>query len=142
MGLALGRDYGEHRNLVALSAAAPIGAGFKAIVEVARGRGANVTEEEGGETVVVHERGTTVVSLKAAKELFSLGHAEFGVSTGLARLSAATRSGNGIVAGLEAAYPLSPQLAAKLEATRFFGIGRFDDVRANVMQAGIVYSFR
>lgn len=140
-GVALGRDYGEKRDIAAISVGAPLGAGFKAVLEFAKGRSGDVTESEGGETVTKHERGSDVYTLKVAKELFSVGHLEFGAALGMAHLSAASKSGEGVVAGVEAAYPLTHHVEAKVEVTRFFGNGSLSSTKANVVQAGLVYKF-
>jgi len=128
LGVAAGKDYGTHENLTALSLGVPIGSsGFKGVLEYAKGRHG--------------EAGADVTSLKVAKEIFSVGHAEFGVAGGYAHSAALEESGNGWVVGAEATYPLTKKVSAKLEASRFYGVGSISHVKANVVQAGLVYKF-
>ena len=80
-GIDGGKDYGSQENLVAISVAAPLGHGFKAIFEYADGRHGDL--------------GANVTLLKVGKELFSAGHVEFGVVAGVAHASALVDYGIG-----------------------------------------------
>jgi hypothetical protein len=143
LGLALGRDYAEKRNLTAISLSAPlpVGHGYRVVMEYAKGTAADVTEMEGEELVTKTERESYVYTMKIAREFYSIGHLEFGVAVGVAHLSAATREGNGGVWGLEASYPITSHVSAKIEASRFYGYGVISDYQANVVQAGLAYKF-
>jgi hypothetical protein len=143
MGLALGTDYGENRAITAVSVSAPlpVGHGYRAVFEYAKGTAGDVTEMEEGEPVTKHERASDVYSLKVSREFYSIGHLEFGAAAGIAHLSAASREGNGTVWGLEAAYPITSHVSAKVEVSRFYGYGAISDYQANVVQAGLAYKF-
>jgi hypothetical protein len=128
LGLEGGVDSGSHQNFFAISAAKPIGhTGFKAVVEYADGRHG--------------DQGSNVTSLKMVKELFSVGHVEVGAVAGVAHAVESDKSGNGWVLGAEAAYPLNAWCDAKIEATRFTGVGNLSQEKSNVVQGGVVLKF-
>jgi hypothetical protein len=127
IGIDGGMDYGSQQSLVAISAAAPLGEGYKAILEYAAGRHGDL--------------GSNVSSLKIGKEIFSASHFEIGIVAGVAYADALDDYGDGVVAGIEAAFPLSEQVALKIEATRFYGEGRLSYDQANVVQGGVIYKF-
>lgn len=128
LGLEGGVDSGSHQNFFAISVAKPIEhTGFKAVVEYADGRHG--------------DQGSNVTSLKVVKELFSVGHLEVGAVAGIAHAVEADKSGNGWVLGAEAAYPLNAWCDAKIEATRFNGVGKLNQEKSNVVQGGVVLKF-
>ena len=75
------------------------------------------------------------------KELFRWGHAEFGLGLGGAYVAEAHHNGWGVLMAAEVAYPIARQWAAKLEASYLMGVGDLHELRAPVVQAGIVYKF-
>ena len=126
-GLAFGWDFDSDRNLWAASIARRFGEGWKGVFEFADGRHGS--------------HGAYVTSLKVVKELFRWGHAEFGVGAGGAYVSEAHHNGWGVMVAAEVAYPIARQWAAKLEASYLIGVGELDELRAPVVQAGILYKF-
>ena len=128
LGLDGGVDSGSHQNFFAISIAKPIEhTGFKVLLEYADGRHGDV--------------GSNVTSVKMVKELFSVGHVEVGAVAGVAHAVEADKSGNGWVLGAEAAYPLNAWCDAKIEATRFNGVGKLNQEKSNVVQGGLVLKF-
>ena len=128
LGLEGGVDSGSHQNFFAISVAKPIQhTGAKVVLEYANGRHGDL--------------GSNVTSLKLVKELFTIGHLEVGGVAGFAHAVEADKNGNGWVLGAEAAYPLTAWADAKIEATRFTGVGKLRDEKANVVQGGVVLKF-
>ncbi len=128
LGLDGGVDSGSHQNFFAISVAKPIEhTGFKVLLEYADGRHGDV--------------GSNVTTAKVVKELFSVGHVEVGAVGGFAHAVEADKSGNGWVLGAEAAYPLNAWSDAKIEATRFNGVGHLSQEKSNVIQGGVVLKF-
>jgi len=127
IGIDGGNDYGSQQSLVAVSVAAPLGDGFKAILEYAAGRHGDL--------------GSNVSSIKIGKEIVSASYLEIGIVAGVAYADALDDYGDGVVAGIEAAFPLSEQVALKIEATRFYGEGRLSYDQANVVQGGVIFKF-
>jgi hypothetical protein len=126
-GLALGHDFGTDQTLWAISLARQLGGGLKAVFEYADGRHG-------------HE-GSRVTSAKLMKEVHRWGHVEFGLGLGLAYVSEAHENGWGVLAAAEAVYPITHRLAAKLEVSRLFGVGGFNETRATVLQGGVIVRF-
>jgi hypothetical protein len=85
--------------------------------------------------------GSNVSSLKIGKEIVSASYLEIGIVAGVAYADALDDYGDGVVAGIEAAFPLSEQVALKIEATRFYGEGRLSYDQANVVQGGVIFKF-
>lgn len=128
LGIDGGYDSYSGKNLVAVSAALPLGeSGFKVVAEYSAGRQGDV--------------GANVTILKGVKELYSIGRFEFGAVLGVAHSVEADVTGNGWVAGGEAAYDLSKLYSLKLEVTRFTGTGVLSDERSNVVQSGLIVKF-
>lgn len=126
-GLSWGRDFGTDQSLWAVSLARRFGDGLKAVFEYADGQ---------------HDHeGSKVTSAKLMKELYRWRALEFGAGLGLAYVSEAHDHGWGVLAVAEALYPLTPRLAAKLEVSRLFGVGGFNETRATVLQGGVVFKF-
>jgi len=128
LGLDGGYDSYSKKNLVAISAAVPLGAsGFKIVVEYAAGRQGDV--------------GSNVSILKGVKEIYSYSRFEVGAVLGLAHSVEAEVTGNGWVAGAEVSYDISKLYSWKVEATRFTGTGVLSDERSNVVQSGLIVKF-
>jgi hypothetical protein len=128
LGLDGGYDSNAKKNLVAVSAALPLGeSGFKIVAEYAVGRQGDV--------------GANVSTLKVVKELFTFSRFEVGAVAGVAHSVESDVAGNGWVAGAEMAYDISKLYSWKIEATRFTGTGVLSDERANIFQSGLIVKF-
>jgi hypothetical protein len=128
LGIDGGYDSYAKKNLVAFSAAIPLGeSGFKIVAEYSAGRHGDV--------------GANVTILKGVKELLSFGRFELGAVLGVGHSVEADVAGNGWIAGGEVAYDLSKLYSLKLEATRFTGTGVLSDERSNVIQSGLIIKF-
>ena len=134
LGLDGGYDFGSKQSSTAVSAALPLGeSGFKVVLEYSAGRHG--------------DKGSNVSIIKGVKELYSFSKCEFGAVLGFGRsseidaASGETVTGNGWIAGGEAAYEISKLYSWKVEATRFTGIGVLSGEAANVVQTGIIVKF-
>lgn len=126
-GTSWGYDFGTEQSLWAVSLGRRLGDGLKAVFEYADGQHA-------------HE-GAKVTSIKLVKEVGRWQGFEFGLGLGGAYVSERHDSGWGVVLAGEMLYPLTPRLSAKLELSRLFGVGGFNETRATVQQGGIVFLF-
>lgn len=126
-GVSWGYDFGPDQSLWALSLGRRLGDGLKAVLEYA--------DSQHG-----HE-GAKVTSFKLVKEVARWQGFEFGVGLGGAYVKEHHDSGWGIVLSGEALYPLTARLSAKLELSRLFGVGGFNETRTTVLQGGVVFAF-
>jgi hypothetical protein len=126
-GVSVGHDFGSEQRLWAASLARHLGDGLKVEFEYADGRHG--------------DEGSKVTSLKLVKEFWRWHRMEFGAGLGGAYVNERHDHGWGVLASIEALYPITERWWAKLEVSRLFGVGGFNETRATVLQGGVVFKF-
>jgi hypothetical protein len=123
----LGRDFDSHESLWAVAVGRRFDYGWKGVLEFADGKHGN--------------DGSYVTSAKAFKEIARDGAWAVSIGAGGAYVKEEHDNGFGLLIAAEFTYAINVRWGVKVESSYLHGFGDVDNVRAPVLQAGVVYKF-